>query len=117
SQALRDLNAAIEFFTAAGETQALGRAWWLIGEIENDSGQAASSRPAFEHAARYAQEAGDLRYEANARVELASVDRDGPTPVREALRTAIDLLDWSRSSGQLLIEATALANLGRLKAM
>jgi DNA-binding SARP family transcriptional activator len=111
------VRAGIGYFAHVRDQRSLGRAWFLLGSLDGDQGRFAAGRPAFQEALRHANLAGDIRTEARVRAELASIDREGPTPVAAALRTGAELLAWARSNSQLATEATALANLGRLKAM
>jgi class 3 adenylate cyclase/DNA-binding SARP family transcriptional activator/tetratricopeptide (TPR) repeat protein len=116
-EARRDADAAIRFFGEVGNDQALGMAWRVIGELDNEAGLLAKSRRAYERAADHSSRAGDLRGEAVARAVIGGIDMFGPATVGAAMRTASSLLDWARATGQLATESIALAQLGRLKAM
>src|SRR5207302_2127079 len=116
-QARRDARAAIRFLGGVGNDQALGMAWRVIGELDNEAGHLAKSRRAYERAIEHARRAGDIRGEAVARLVIGGRDMAGRATVSTAMQTASSLLDWARGTGQLATESVALAQLGRLKAM
>jgi tetratricopeptide (TPR) repeat protein len=108
---------AISFFEARGDDQALGMAWRLVASVEMGDGHMANARVAYERAADHAARALDLHGQADARNNIAGVDMIGPATVSAAMRTAVALLDWGRTTGQPVTEAIGLAHLGRLTAM
>ena len=112
-----DLRAAIGYFERAGDLRAAARTWGLVGNLEIFGGQLVLARAAQERALERARLAEDLAGQANALVEMGTIDREGPAPIAVATANVEGAIEWARAAGLLGHEALFLSQLSRLRAM
>jgi hypothetical protein len=112
-----ELDAELVDLVERGDDQALAEHWLLAAQIEIFRGSSGSAADAAKQAVDHASSAGDERLEAQARLWLMSSQTLGPTPRAEAIRGAIDTLEWARPRGAILAEAAANCERGWLEAI
>jgi class 3 adenylate cyclase len=106
---------AIVVFEQLGDKQGLSKAWRLVGETHLLRCRGAAAEQAMLRAIEYAQEAGDLRENAESRRWLARSTMLGPMPVE----AGIERLERARAAaeGNPIAHASTSVVLGALVAM
>jgi tetratricopeptide (TPR) repeat protein len=95
----------------------LGKAWRLLGTLENDLGHSGAAEEALERALTYARRAHDDREERRILVDLGFIAVYGPTSAEDAIRFLEGSLELARARGHRHWQAITYESLAILSAM
>jgi DNA-binding SARP family transcriptional activator len=95
----------------------LGKAWRLLGTLENDLGHSRAAEEAFERALSYARRAEDERAERQILVDLGFIAVYGPTSAEDAIEFLEQSLELARARGRRHWQAITSESLAILSAM
>jgi tetratricopeptide (TPR) repeat protein len=95
----------------------LGKAWQLLGTLENDLGQVQAAEEALGRALSYARRAQDERAERQILVDLGFIAVYGPTSAEDAIQFLEQSLELARARGHRHWQAITSESLALLSAM
>jgi class 3 adenylate cyclase/tetratricopeptide (TPR) repeat protein len=116
-EAHRNMERAVEVFSALGDEEGLYRAWRLEAAVQHIWSRNEASLAAAQRALDHARRSGDEGAEALSRAWVCGAVEDGPVPAEEAIRELETHLRWARAGGHRSLEATLLGMLCNLHAM
>jgi class 3 adenylate cyclase/tetratricopeptide (TPR) repeat protein len=106
---------ALPVLEAAGDDQALARAWVLVDRIESIVGRLGAAEEAARKALDHARRTGDPRLIADAYASVCSNSWYGHDSLTELLPIHQEFYDWARRIGHRVSEGQMLVAFGRIK--